>query len=239
MSAQFENWIDSRRGRAIRAAEATLLTESLDDCFGWELLQVGSWGEGRDLIQGARTRRATVISGPGSQSADIVSRLAQLPILSDSVDAVVLPHTLEFEADPYAVLREADRVLTGEGKLLVLGFAPLSIWGLRSRLAREGFPPGQRRLLSERRLRDWLVLLGYEVDAPRRYLFDLPWGEPARPTHMLRRSMLNPLPAGAFLLKARKRVFALHARRLKLREPARVIGAIAKPAANRHTRNHP
>lgn len=237
MSAQFENWIDSRRGRAMRAAEAALLTESLDDCFGWELLQVGSWGEGRDLILGARTRRSTVIASPGSHSADIISRLAHLPIQSDSVDAVLLPHTLEFEADPYAVLREADRVLTGEGKLLVLGFRPLSAWGLRSRLARDGFPPGQRRLLSERRLREWLALLGYEVDAPRRYLFDLPWGEPAPPAHMLRRSMLNPLPGGAYLIKARKRVFAMHARRLRAREPARVIGAIVKPAANRHTRN--
>jgi SAM-dependent methyltransferase len=167
------------------------------------------------------------------RSAHSVARLTQLPIAGDSVDAVLLPHTLEFEADPYAVLREADRVLTGEGKLLVLGFRPWSLWGLRSRISRAGFPPGQRRLLGERRLRDWLVLLGYEVDAPRHYLFELPWGEPADPAHSLRRSLLHPLPAGAYLLKARKRIYALPPQRLRLRERARAIGGVPSPAANR------
>ncbi len=78
------------------------------------------------------------------------------------MDAVLLPHTLEFAADPYAIVREVDRVLTGEGQLLVLGFAPWSPVGPARALSRDGFPPGMRRVLSEKRVRDWLVLLGYE-----------------------------------------------------------------------------
>ncbi|MEZ5458670.1 MAG: methyltransferase domain-containing protein [Steroidobacteraceae bacterium] len=148
MSSSIDDWLHSSRGQALRAAEALLLRESLEDCFGWEMLQIGLWGGGRELLAGARTRRQTVISSTLRAGADVQSWLTQLPVASDSVDAVLLPHTLEFETDPYAVLREVDRVLTGEGKLLVLGFHPWSLWGLRAKATRGGWPPQLRRLLS-------------------------------------------------------------------------------------------
>lgn len=233
MSASIDDWLHSSRGRALREAEALLLREALEDCFGWELLQIGLWGGERELIVSARTRRQTVISSTVCEGADVVSRLTQLPVASDSVDAVLLAHTLEFETDPYAVLREVDRVLTGEGKLLVLGFHPWSLWGLRAKATRGGWPPQLRRLLSERRLRDWLVLLGYEITETRRYLYDAPWGEAAVPARSLHRSWFNPLPAGAYLMKARKHVYALPPLRLRLRERTQLIGGLVKPAAQR------
>ena len=54
--------------------------------------------------------------------ADIIARPSQLPVTSDYFDAALLPHTLEFAADPYAILREVDRVLVGEGQLLCWAF---------------------------------------------------------------------------------------------------------------------
>lgn len=236
MSSSIDDWLHSSRGQALRAAEALLLRESLEDCFGWEMLQIGLWGGGRELLAGARTRRQTVISSTLGAGADVQSWLTQLPVASDSVDAVLLPHTLEFETDPYAVLREVDRVLTGEGKLLVLGFHPWSLWGLRAKATRGGWPPQLRRLLSERRLRDWLVLLGYEVTETRRYIYDTPWGEPATAARSLHRSWFNPLPAGAYLMKARKRVYALPPLRLRLRERTQLIGGLVKPTAQRDGR---
>jgi SAM-dependent methyltransferase len=233
MSASINDWLHSSRGRALREAEALLLREALDDCFGWEMLQIGLWGGERELLAGARTRRQTVISSTVCAGADVLSRLTQLPVASDSVDAVLLPHTLEFETDPYGVLREVDRVLTGEGKLLVLGFHPWSLWGLRAKATRGGWPPQLRRLLSERRLRDWLVLLGYEVTETRRYLYDAPWGESAAAARSLHRSWFNPLPAGAYLMKARKRIYALPPLRLRLRERTQLIGGLVKPTAQR------
>jgi len=125
-----------------------------------------------------------------------------------------------------------DRVLTGEGQLLVLGFAPWSPWGLRARFSRVGFPPGMRRVLSEKRVRDWLVLLGYEVVASRHYLFANPWGSGSQPSEgtgrYLRRG-LNPFPAGAYLLKARKRVYTMTPIRPRFREKPAVIGGLVKP----------
>lgn len=225
-------------GQALLTAEAQLLDEALEDVFGWEFLQVGAWGEGRELLAGCRTRRKILVAPSDfSVGADIIARPAALPIGRDSVDAVLLPHTLEFAADPYAIVREVDRVLSGEGQLVVLGFQPFSLWGIRAHSSRAGFPPGMRRILSAGRVREWLVLLGYEVVATRAYLYCTPWGHgapatPATSDHspLLRRTWFNPLPAGAWLLKARKRIRALTPIRPRLREkqPA-VIGQLVKP----------
>ena len=234
-------WWRSGLGRALIAAESELLGEALEDVFGWEFLQIGAWGVKRELLEGARTRRQVIIApGALAEGADIIARPSQLPVIGDSVDAVLLPHTLEFAADPYAIVREVDRVLTGEGQLIVLGFHPWSLWGLRARSARAGFPPGMRRLLSERRVREWLVLLGYEVVAARRYLYRSPWrSAPEARTgsaRLLRRGLLNPLPAGAYLLKARKRVYTLTPVRQRFREKPAVLGGLVKPTTRQPTR---
>jgi len=116
--------------------------------------------------------------------------------------------------------------------LLVLGFEPWSLWGMRGRWSRRGFPPGLRRVLSERRLREWLVLLGFEMIATQRYLYLSPFrrglsaGEGTG--RMLRRATY-PLPAGAYLLKARKRLYTLTPVRPRVREKPAVIGGLVKP----------
>jgi SAM-dependent methyltransferase len=229
-----KTWWDGSLGRALLAAESELLGEALDDVFGWELIQIGAWGSGRELLAGSRTRRQTVLAPPGFPcGADIIGRPSQLPVASDSIDAAVLPHTLEFATDPYAIVREVDRVLVGEGQLLVLGFRPWSVWGMRARWSRSGFPPGLRRVLSDRLLREWLVLLGYEVVAAQRYLYCSPWsaglsaGEGTG--RILRRGLTHPLPASAYLLKARKRVYTLTPIRPRIREKPAVLGGLVKP----------
>ncbi len=215
-------WWQTSLGRALLAAESELLGEALEDVFGWEFLQVGAWGSSRDLLSCCRTRRQTVVAAKGFPGgADIIARPSQLP------------HTLEFAADPYAIVREVDRVLVAEGQLLVLGFRPWSLWGMRARWSRSGFPPGMRRVLSERRLREWLVLLGYEVVAEHSYLYCTPWSKGLSKGEgtgrILRRGLTHPLPASAYLLKARKRVYSLTPIRPRFREKPGVLGGLVKP----------
>ena len=240
-SAAVDNWLRSGLGQSVLQAESELMVEALDDVFGWELLQLGTWGAREALLTGCRTRRHAVISPDrtGNADADIAARVSQLPIANGAVDAVILPHTLEFETDPFAVVREADRVLAGEGQLIALGFRPWSLWGFRSRAISRGYPPGLRRMLGAGRLADWLVLLGYDVTLTRNYLFTPPWGgtapQPAVPSALLRRGWLKPWPAGAYLIKARKRVYTLTPIRPKLRERAQGIGGLVKPTTPRES----
>ncbi|MBC8057692.1 MAG: methyltransferase domain-containing protein [Rhizobiales bacterium] len=101
-----------------------------------------------------------------------------LPFDSSSLDLVVLPHALELARDPHLALREVERVLVPEGRVVVVGFSPTSLWGLRQQLGRwrqRLFPGSKRALflpsagefLGYRRLRDWLRLLSFEVEDGR------------------------------------------------------------------------
>lgn len=236
MNLQPADWLSSPLGRQLLQAEAEVLRGLLDDVFGLELLQLGSWGASRELLSSSRTRRQTVVApyrgGPGC-SVDLVAELAQLPIQTASVDAVLLPHTLEYAADPHAVVREADRVLTGEGQLIVLGFRPWSLWGLRASASREGYPPGLKQMLGMGRVRDWLELLGYEVVLQRRYLYSRPWGVgTGESRRILRRGLFNPLPAAAWLLRARKHVYRMTPLRHRFQRERRPVfgGVLPEPA---------
>ncbi len=101
-----------------------------------------------------------------------------LPFDTHSLDLVVLPHTLELAADPHRTLREVERVLVAEGRVVILGFNPASMWGLRQRggglgqwlgLGRDRplFLPSTGEFIGYRRLRDWLRLLSFEVETGR------------------------------------------------------------------------
>jgi hypothetical protein len=227
-------WWGTPLGRSLLAAEAELLGEAMEDVFGWELLQIGAWGSSRELLARGRTRRQSLVATPGFPAgADIIARPGHLPVTSDLIDAALLPHTLEFAPDPYAILREVDRVLVGEGQLLILGFQPFSLWGLRARASRSGFPPGMRRVLWGNLVREWLVLLGYDVVATTRYLYLSPWSRGLsagkRTARLLHPGLTYPLPAGAYLIKARKRVYTMTPIRPRLRERPAVIGGLVKP----------
>jgi SAM-dependent methyltransferase len=236
-SSALSAWQLGPLGRAVVAAEAQLLAEVCDDVFGLELLQIGFWGRGRELLNGSRVRRQTVVAAASAhgQRPDILASAAALPIATGSIDAVLLPHCLEIEPDPGAVLREAERVLLGEGQLIVMGFRPWSLWGLRAAASRSGYPPGLGRLLSEKRLLDWLGLLGFEVATARHYLYvapSEPRGDPGKSAlGMLRRGLFNPLPAGGYLLKARKRVYSPMPLRQRRREHAALVGSLVNPSA--------
>ena len=109
-----------------------------------------------------------------------------LPFPNQSLDLVVLPHALELSRDPHLTLREVERVLVPEGRVMILGFNPASMWGLRQRLghARAAvgmgghgalFLPKAGEFLGYWRLRDWLRLLSFEVEGGRFGCFRPPY----------------------------------------------------------------
>ena len=125
-------------GRNLLREEVRQVRRALDGIFGDQFVQIGAWGDAGLFRRLARTRRAAVITRATVPGSDAVSAADAMAIASDSIDAVLLPHTLELADDPHAVLREVDRILRPDGNLVVLGFNPWGWWGLRHTLSRQG-----------------------------------------------------------------------------------------------------
>jgi SAM-dependent methyltransferase len=97
----------------------------------------------------------------------IEGHYSELPFANESLDLVVLPHVLEFASDPHQILREVDRVLRPEGRLIISGFNPASLWGARqylSRLIGNPYLPRDGQFISLIRVKDWLQLLNFSLD---------------------------------------------------------------------------
>src|SRR5882672_5382345 len=160
----------------------------------------------------------------GDLQVAVIHRYEELPFAANSIDLVVLPHILEFAEEPHQVLREVDRVLVPEGQVVITGFNPASLWGLRQSLTRLGarpFLPRSGHFIALPRIKDWLQLLSFEVNRGRFGCYT-PW---ARSEAWLRRwSALGkagdgwwPLLGSIYMVTAVKRVRGM-----------RLIGAIRK-----------
>jgi SAM-dependent methyltransferase len=233
-------WFESPLGARVLREESALARLALEDVFGFELLQLGAWGPGSHMLPGARTQHTTLLAQDLGAGVTLCAALDSLPFAADSIDAILLPHTLELVEDPYAVLREAERVLCAEGCLLICGFNPLSGWGARRFFAQHlrgsAFPPRTRRMLAERRLRDWMALLDFEVAGVYGYLAPLPMAGRRRlaADGTCGEGEFKPraaLTAGGYLLKARKRVQTLTLVRPKRRALQRVLVPAAEPTS--------
>lgn len=175
---RLEAWYDSVLGREVASQEMACLRDMLEGVFGHYILQVGGGEVFRETVASSQVRHAILLpplSAPRGLGMRIVADAEALPIASDSLDAVFLPHTLDFAGDPRQVLREAERVLIPEGRLILLGFNALSPWAL-VRLARPGRMPWCGAFLTRYRVGDWLSLLGFDVEWQRMLVFQAPWG---------------------------------------------------------------
>lgn len=150
----------------------------MTDVFGYHALQLGlpAWHALRTNRMPQRWLAAQLESEhlpAGSQAVHLWTEFHALPFAPASVDLVVLPLSLEQSADPHATLREVERVLVPEGRVVICGLNPASLWGVRQRRSRwlhrlgwgQPFVPTQGDWISYRRLRDWLRLLGFEVES--------------------------------------------------------------------------
>jgi SAM-dependent methyltransferase len=190
-------WLQTAPGRYLLAWEQDRLDHEVADAFGFHALQLGL-----PQLDGLRANRmphrwvatdsqhvpeavpfafpppadAGISTQPIDQPLSLHCEFDALPFPNASIDLVVLPHALELARDPHQALREVERVLVPEGRIIVTVFNPLSLWGLRrcagrlmlgAGLARSPFLPRAGDFIGYRRLRDWLRLLGFEVEAGR------------------------------------------------------------------------
>jgi SAM-dependent methyltransferase len=194
-----QEWLATPPGQYLLQWERAQLDAAVADVFGYHALQLG-WPEVAGLAanrmphqwlavaQGELILPTSVPSLPpkpldhstpigvapaASSSAALVCDFAALPFAEASLDLLVLPHTLEFSQDPHATLREAARVLVPEGRMVICGLNPTSLWGWRQhrgRMAQRAgvgslYLPDSGEMIGYWRLRDWLRLLSFEVES--------------------------------------------------------------------------
>jgi len=171
-------WLQTPAGIYLRDWENAQFDQAVADIFGYHGLQLGL--SSFNSLRNSRISRCWVAechSNPmeGVVKPSLLMDCEALPFADQSLDLVVLPHTLELSRDPHATLREVERVLVPEGRVIISGFNPLSLWGQSQRragwYARLGinsfFLPPEVDFIGYWRLRDWLRLLSFEVSGGR------------------------------------------------------------------------
>lgn len=201
------DWFATPLGAYVLERELAYLDEVVVDLFGFNAVQIGL--PELDFLRASRipTRCRLGASGPVSLRCDP----EQLPIAANSVDVCLLPHVLEFAAHPHQILREVQRVLVPEGHVIVAGFNPWSLWGIRRSLKRrDRLYPWRGRFINLPRLKDWLALLGLEVAGGRMSCYAPPF---SREQWLGRFGFLEaagdrwwPIAGGVYFVDAVKRV---------------------------------
>ena len=156
-------FFDSTAGQYLQEWEQKQHDLFLTNVFGYYAIQIGL--PQVNFLRKNRIRHHVSIAN--SPTADIIGCPEALPLETASMDLVVLPHQLEFSENPHQILREAARVLMPEGKLMITGFNPMSLWGIYQRLStrqeREELFPWNGHFIGLSRLKDWLALLNLEI----------------------------------------------------------------------------
>ena len=155
-----QHWFQSPLGAYLLERERAWLDRVTPDIFGFHAIQLGL--PRVDLLRESRIVHRVTVSPEASDRANHVqAQFHELPFDTQSIDLCVMPHVLEFSENPHEVLREIDRVLRPEGRILVLGLNPWSLFGTRKLWTSTGYP-WQGQFVSLVRIKDWLQLLGLE-----------------------------------------------------------------------------
>ncbi|EHD1839818.1 class I SAM-dependent methyltransferase [Salmonella enterica] len=166
-------WGELPWGNYYREALEQQLNPWFAKMYGFHLLKIGNLSAEINSEACAVSHQVNV-SSQGSPMQVLADPL-HLPFSDKSVDVCLLAHTLPWCTDPHRLLREADRVLIDDGWLVISGFNPLSLMGLRKLVpVLRKTPPYNSRMFTLMRQLDWLSLLNFEVLHYSRFHV-LPW----------------------------------------------------------------
>lgn len=165
---QFYHWLASPQGQVLTRQEQVTIAPMLANTFGYLAIQMGL--PHIDYLANNRSQKKLILSSLDNQTYRykypcIQTPANQIPLEEQSVDLIVLPHTLELSIQPKEILKEAHRVLINEGKLLMIGFNPWHI-GMLRRLYRSNSLPNlpYQQFISIPKIKEWFTLYGFEMD---------------------------------------------------------------------------
>lgn len=229
------DWLQTTHGQYLLEREQALIDHSVADIFGFHALQLGL--PQHNLLRANRIPlHVTAGSEPETQ---VRLCMDELPFDTGSMDMVLLPHVLEFNEHPHQILREVERILMPEGRVIITGFNPRSLWGIRQKLGPKTEYPWCGKFISLPRIKDWLALLGLEVVSGRFACYAPPQ---TNACWLKRMHFMEPagnrwwsVCGGVYFLEAIKRVPGV--RPLKPQWNERLLGKLvpASPKLNRES----
>ena len=246
LSVDLRHWYGEPPGSLIAAVERQLLARFLPDLFGFHIVQLGCHHLDGLLDASRVSHKLRIDLGHTLNTAANLHCVEDaLPLAPNSIDVLVLPHVLEYALDAHRVLREAERVLIGEGHLVILGFNPWSLFGVRSLLMGwQGRAPWRGRFIGVARVKDWLQLLGFDILHIERGSFRPPLRRQALNRHLQFIERLGafcwPLFGNVYMIVARKRVEGITPLRASWRQRRRLVaGSVIEPTTHAGLRSVP
>lgn len=245
---QTPKWFSDPSGARLIKTEHETLTALLAQVYGYHLVFIGE-PELSHLAAGSLIAHHVLLNPQVETQTSTLSilpgELDAIPIKSDSVDCVILAHTLESAQNPHEILREAYRILIPEGQIILTGLNPYSLWGLwygTKRFFHRFSPEG--KLLSCNRMKDWLQLLNFQIIESKMFHFRPPLKNEKFFTKLGFIEKVGhycwPFWAGGYALQAVKRVVPLVPIRKKWREVEKIwqpVEGVVKPTTNIQTEN--
>lgn len=155
------------RGKLLKELELAYLQRSITVGCQQTILQIGGLGWENEFIDCSLYQHFSVVDAKKmacQESKKIQAKSYALPIQTDSIDLIIVPHLLEFDASRFQTFREIERVLKPEGILIVMNFNPFSFWVWYQFLLDKKLANSWRgHFISRSRLFDWLKILNFEV----------------------------------------------------------------------------
>lgn len=162
--SHLEQWFDSKDGQQFLVQQKRLLENKVTTLFGYHLLEMCISQE-VSFSTDSKIKHCFSFS-PQADGRGMVKGDEQLPFAEESIDVAIVQHVFESSDQPYVLLKELSRVILPSGYLVVAGFNPYSIIGLRSlyqRFTKQGM--WQNPFFSAKRLSDYLCLLDFDIES--------------------------------------------------------------------------
>lgn len=240
---ELENWFQTALGRNLLASQRDLIAAIIQKYFGVIQAEIGvshrvPVGNPSNIVHKFFIIPEWTTDLPPNV---LVSESSELGLEAGSVDLVILHHSLDFAKDPHQTLREASRILKSTGHLVIIGFNPTSLWGLRKLFNRNKKAPWNNRFMSGNRLADWLNLLHFQVSDIEHHYYGLPFNKLSLLKQFLwLDNVLNPkVPLGAYyILSAQKQTFSRIQNRQRWKQPAQAVGMRLSSSRNVYSISH-
>jgi len=175
---KWDQWLEQFPGRGVLAAESQFLHHLLSQFYGNQTLLIGTPHQYTLLKSSIMPNQ--LLLGPllthnsVKHHRSIESELHDLPIASGSLDLVLVPHILEYLDNPQQLLSEACRIVKPEGHIIVCGFNPYSLWGIKKWFSRDTDIPWTGSFIQPSTIKKWLQLADFKLVTQSMVLFRPP-----------------------------------------------------------------